>query len=290
MAHITDRNGTIRMTGSLDEMVWRGRNAAALGNLSKYEKKDMASRKRGESRSDWSGTRTWTDAVKLATNGWSEGVKRLSNLRDELMDRIGEVLPEPAYIMDVTGFDVDVGAYLAGDPECMVSTTQQPGRDRHIHIMVNVATAHHRSPESMMMRGLMAAGVVDALEQMGHTVTLDVVILLEGHDDKDRFAQVVNVKRPSEPLDLERVVYSCAHPSMLRRLTFAVLESLDSAQRLRMNVLSGYGRVSDEPSMFFPESEQPDLYIGNAMNADTLAEVADQVIKYLRDAGVVSDT
>lgn len=289
MAHVTQHDKHIRITGSLDEMVWRGRHSSNLGGLSDRERDLQASMEVDAETTRWTMTQSFAEAARLAMDGWTEGAKRLSDLRDELMDKVGELLPEDTYIMDVSGFDVDVGAYLAGEPECMVTHTQQPGRNRHIHVMVNIATKASATPNSMMMRGLMAAGVVDALESMGHTVTLDVVNLLYGVGDY-KMTHITTVKRASEVLDLERVVFACAHPSMLRRLTFGVMESLNQSQRSSMRVFTGYGSPSDDPTEFFTSSEMPDVYIGNAQGSETLADVADHVINYLRDAGVIDNT
>ena len=288
MAHLTKDGKAYRFTGTLTEHAERAMDRESLGKLTPEDMETLASDARGPERTEWSMTGSLQEALDLARNGWAEGTKRLSDLRDGLMDRVGQVMPEEVYMRDVSGFEVDVSAYLAGEPEHMITTASVPGRERQIHVMLNVGTSAHRSPESMMMRGLMAAGVVDALESMGHRVTLDVATFLYGNNDAT-LTHIVNIKRAEDPLDLERTVFACAHPSMLRRLTFGVMESMDKTRRkwFRVSMSSGYGSPSDQPEYFLSPDEMPDLYIGNASRAETLEEVADEVVRYLRESGVV---
>ncbi|MBE3037547.1 MAG: hypothetical protein IMZ62_01850, partial [Chloroflexi bacterium] len=60
-------------------------------------------------------------AVHLATHGWPEGADRVKALAARFYDKIApRVQRSSACRMAVDGAGVDVSAYLAGEPECMV--------------------------------------------------------------------------------------------------------------------------------------------------------------------------
>jgi len=285
--NITTDGNTITLTGTLDQAVQRAEDAYKLGGH--HGNKHLASREEYGKTKPWAGTSHFPEAAQLARDGWHEGAKRLADLRDRLAESVGELLPETVYMMDVTGFDVDVGAYLAGEPECMVTTAQMPGASKQIHMAVNVSNSAYVDPEAMIMRGLLAAGVVDALEAMGHRVTLDVIIptVNRWENTHNNCNIIVQLKQADEVLDVERVAYACAHPSMLRRLSFGIKESLPKEWQQGTGVGGGYGQPVDEVEFTYPD-EQPDIYIGNANTASNMEEVLDQVVQYLRDSGALS--
>lgn len=278
-------SASVVQEGTLDDMIQAGISTDASDFLSEEAKSHRASRRLRRD-GEWTGTSTWEEAVDLARNGWQEGVKRLSDLRDSLMDEVGSLIPEPVPVMDVAGEVVDVGAYVTGQPEHMVTWFDDDGRTRQIHVVVNVVASAERSKESMMMRGLLAAGLVDSLEHAGHRVRLDVVSL---HGGGRKYGALAHLKRESEVLDLERVVFACAHPSMLRRIVFGAMESVpNKTARDAIGVLHGYGHPIDSHDFLFPDGK-PDVYIGNAQKASDLNEVRDQVIGYLRQSGVLNE-
>lgn len=271
--------------GTLEDMIRAGESTDTSGVMNDAEMEDRHSRKVRGSGGGWAGTSTWQEAVDLARSGWQEGVKRLSDLRDALMDDVGTLIPEPVPIMDVAGEVVDVGAFVTGQPEHMVTWFDDDGRTRQIHVVVNITASANKSKESMMMRGLLAAGLVDSLEHAGHRVRLDVV---SSHGGSRKYGMIAHLKRESEVLDLERVVFACAHPSMLRRIVFGVMESVPN-KRARDDIGVGftYGYPSDEYKHLFPDGK-PDIYIGNAQNASNMDEVKDQVVEYLRESGILN--
>src|ERR1041384_934490 len=70
---------------------------------------------------EWQGG-TWAEALRLAVDGWPPALAEADVTVPELQDGAGlshsVTMLEPVW--DVTGSEVDVGAYLSGIPECMV--------------------------------------------------------------------------------------------------------------------------------------------------------------------------
>lgn len=239
------------------------------------------------SSSEWSGSKDLPEALRLARNGWSDGRERLSDLRDALMDDLGDVLPQPAPFMDVSGEVVDVGAYVSGAPEHMVSWYEDTSTARQAHVVVNIATSARHSPDVLLMRGLLTAAIVDSLEHMGVRVTLDVISI---QYSQEAFGFQARVKDASQVLDIERVAFACAHPSTLRRIVFASMEGHTAKVRNKIGVENGrYGMPSDDYDYLYTDSEKPDLYIGTTNTSTNLNEVRAQVMEYLKKFGFLRD-
>lgn len=158
---------------------------------------------------EFSGTKSFREAMDLARGGWHEGTERLSNLRDSIIDELGGFAEQPAPFMDVSGDMVDVGAYVTGAPENMVSWYDDIGTTRHAHVLVNVTASANKSTEMMTMRGLLAASIVDTLESYNIRVTLDVMFRTKYVNS---FAWIGRLKEGSEVLDLERVAFCLRTP------------------------------------------------------------------------------
>jgi hypothetical protein len=235
------------------------------------------------------GTSTWDEADRLALDGWQEGVEKLVDLREQLMTEIGRALPEPMVMMDVSGFDVDVGAYMSGVPENMLTTWEMDGNKRNIHIVYNQAVSWNIKPETMMLRGLLVAGLVDTLEHLGHRVRLDVVALIRAEQDNGNLTVTHHMKAENEALDVERVVFACAHSSMFRRITFANMEMMDHDTCGRFGVPhGGYGYPGYDRDVL-PEGERGDIFIGSTESPTSLAHVTTEVIGYLRKSGILNE-
>jgi hypothetical protein len=75
---------------------------------------------------EWTGA-SWEEALRLVTDGWTQEVPEadvsVAALRERARDEVVTTALVPTW--DVTGSEVDVGAYLAGVPECMVDATPQ---------------------------------------------------------------------------------------------------------------------------------------------------------------------
>jgi len=245
---------------------------------------DRASRTVGDK--DWSGADTYRDARALALDGWDEGVKRLTDLRDQLIDDLSRTLPIPAISHDTHGFAPDVGAFVVGDPEDMLTWTTRMGSRRQHHIVMNFGVHCGITTDAMILRGLLVAGLVDALEYLGHRCRVDAVLFVSS---SDTLTVLTHIKRENEVLDLERLTFACAHPAMLRRLGLGVMETLPPEVHRRIGIPGGYGRPGNDPKTYLDEDERGDIYIGNTQAPANMLAVYQEVLGYLRKAGIIPE-
>ncbi|WP_326569726.1 hypothetical protein VSH64_01325 [Amycolatopsis rhabdoformis] len=186
-----------------------------------------ASRKSG---TGWPGA-SWEEALRLAVDGWPVALENAGITVDEL--RAGAGLEhqvtelEPAW--DVTGSEVDIGAYLSGVPECMVDAVPRPvsRRGKVVTFLIPAAYSNRIGHDVIINRGLALVTLCAAIIDAGHSVEI-----WSGFTGtlKTRFAQlrtsaVARVISAGEPLDIGRLIFAVAHPAMLRRLWFGVWDA-----------------------------------------------------------------
>lgn len=190
--------------------------------------------------SNWTGTRDFAQADEFLRNGWQEGLEKIDELRAAIVGTAGwGVFPEAEH--DVEGALVDVGAYVAGEPECMMRFVDQPAKRNGglLRVIVNVTGNGDISADAFMQRGAAIVAMVDAMERGGKSV--EIVAVECSGTQSQKTALAVTLKSQGEAVEMGRIAYTLGHPSFLRRHMFAVAERQSPAMRKRMNVPNGYG-------------------------------------------------
>jgi hypothetical protein len=130
-----------------------------------------------------------------------------------------------------------IPGYAAGVPENMF-VPQDDGASNAkpiVRIAVNVVCSGWVDAQDIINRGAAVIALIDKIQSEGQRVELVAFCHVDGRND-DRIIASVTVKRPEEPVDMDRIGFALAHPSMLRRAMFRVIECLCPYY------LSGYGR------------------------------------------------
>lgn len=174
---------------------------------------------------------TQQEAIELALYGWPEGARQASEQAERVVNRLlnstsAMALDTNTFESDVAGAAYDVGAYIAGEPEAWT----RPGLvqvKKAIRIVSNCHVSGAVSNKQIMDRGLAITALALALAVKGHPITVDVIMVGNGfHDPKNRYSVEVNLADASTgaPLDVDRLVYGLAHPTMARKLMRAVAQ------------------------------------------------------------------
>lgn len=169
---------------------------------------------------DWDLGAGYQGALRLARDGWSEGVAMIDTALQAIIPASGR---EARWGYSQTGGSVSVGRYLTGNPKCMRNRRKRTmGAAPVLHMVVNVVASCAVKAERMANYGAAITGLIDRLENSGKRVHLDMVMVTNSKGT--RLSMGWNVKRASEPLDLSQVAFSIAHPAALRRIGFAMME------------------------------------------------------------------
>jgi hypothetical protein len=185
---------------------------------------------------EWAGA-SWEEALRLAKDGWTtvlpEVDAEVAELRERVVDEVLTTALVPTW--DVTGSEVDVGAYLSGEPECMVDAVPQriSAHGRVVTFLVPAGYVNTTPHSAVHNRGVALAALCSSITASGHSVEI-----WSGFcpyvSATDRFASVARVVSAAEPLDMGRLMFVMAHPALLRRLWFAVWDSADEPVARRM--------------------------------------------------------
>ncbi|MEQ8238461.1 MAG: hypothetical protein RIA69_04570 [Cyclobacteriaceae bacterium] len=204
-----------------------------------YTFKDSAAKRKNsrlEENQDWYGGVSWEEAKILAKNGWKEGMEALDKYRATYFPAINEKVLRPSQIYSVVGYQVDVGSYLANQPEHFINHNFEernyPGRI--FKLVSSVSVSAKIEPQTIIQRGAMICALVDAIEFAGHRVEVicnDAASYAETEEarmglNKERgwFEVSVCVKKPDQPLEMTDLAFCLAHPAMLRRIMFSAAE------------------------------------------------------------------
>ncbi|MCM1294499.1 MAG: hypothetical protein NC311_02985 [Muribaculaceae bacterium] len=183
---------------------------------------------------DWCGTKTFQEAMDLARNGWNDLDKIIPNVQRFPLPKIKSV-SDMVCRYNVAGGAVDIGRYLAGMPDCMRHMAvndefMRPAKCMKLLFTFDIHCGY--SAMQLASAGYRAYEMVDMMESANiHTEVVfhvrDQAMAL-GVERKPCCTGIydvyVTVKKPDEVLNLSRIMFAMAHPSMLRRLVFSEME------------------------------------------------------------------
>ena len=217
----------------------------------------------------WSGTRTMDEALELARYGWEEGRQRLRQVVGRVaIDQLVGRRPVVESRLDFAGDEVDIGAYLHGEPEHMVDyQVRQDTHGKQAMMYVNTSMESNVSSKRIMQRGGALYAAIEALRTEGYSLGLTMVESTQNNSFSHYAEYQIPVVRPGEYLDIDTAAFCLAHPAFLRRGVFALNEHESNDLRYSMGFMAGQGygepipMVSDLPphSFLIDQGEGLDL-------------------------------
>lgn len=165
-------------------------------------------------------TSNYKEAMDLLLRGWTEAADK--------MTRTLKTLPQPApakrqkSVYSVAGHTASVPRYLQGIPTNMIASV--PDRRKQPVVVINHAITYsaYWKAEDILKEGIKALQVVQAIEASNRNVKLNIICMAEDRNYKRGFK--VTVKQPGERLNISKMAFPLAHPSMLRRMYFKYME------------------------------------------------------------------
>jgi hypothetical protein len=210
-----------------------------LSEFWKYSLQDSQARtksSRDNYNLDWHGGLTWEQARQMAIGGWREGMQEIDKYRAKIIPVITERILRPKQIYSVAGCNVDVGSFMANEPECFIAREYEernyPGQI--YKIVASISFSASIEPETIIQRGAMICALIDAIEFAGHRAEVicnwavsanNEEYYRQGKYKENGWLEIlVTVKKVSQPLEMSDLAFCLAHPSMLRRIMFSVAE------------------------------------------------------------------
>lgn len=125
----------------------------------------------------------------------------------------------------VVGFAPNVPAYIAGAPNSMINQRQIKARQRVVTIMYNTSVSCCVSADEIIKATAQMISAVMLLEANGLRVNVYVGEVTKCTEDEQKFGWLLRIKDSGQKIDTLKMSYPLAHPSMLRRHAFKLLET-----------------------------------------------------------------
>lgn len=217
----------------------------------------------------WDYGQSFDAALDMGLSGgnWDEGAQQLQAVSiDSLAHGMADVI-EPAIVHDVHGGGLDIGEYLADNPECFFRLDEIEQPKPIVRIGVCTVPCANIEAHQLINHGRAIIALVEALELQQYSVELTGMFIAAGNHKRTYIAETV-VKQAGQPWDAASVAYALCHPAYSRRLGFAALEADDDCHHYtgegygdgRIKAPEGYDlyfRYLDRPSAVnTPEAAQ----------------------------------
>lgn len=181
----------------------------ASGRPARYSWKD-------ETPDAWFRDGGYTSSLELARNGWAEGRGKMQAFADRLSAQTRALRPEPCYAIVGEG-GIDIGAALAGVPECMIDwrdseTINDSAAGPVLKIVVDVAVSSEIDAERIVTRGAAILALIDVLEDAGRRVELEAIFYC-----RTKREICIPLKAADRALQADQIAYALAHPAFMRR-------------------------------------------------------------------------
>lgn len=223
-------------------------------------------------RTAFTGTETFADAVKLAFAGWKDGIGDVNAIRGAIKPK--GLNPRSYVRRSVVGPGTfNMGAIVQGRPDAYVqlrkSNEIKHGNGKIIRIVENISVSAGVSTDVIQTRGAAILALCDALESQGRRVeiVLGMGLSLRG-ENREVF---VTTKKAGETINLPKLAFAMAHPSMMRRLMFAIVEGDWGI----------YYLTQGHPSAV--NHDDATIYLGHMMHGDSNFSSINAARKWVRD-------
>ena len=202
----------------------------------------------------WSGTKDYETAVEYATRGgWEpEVASEFRNLFDAQMPKLRKFTEVSMdRVEEVTGDDINMQAFLDGEPECMFEWIPNEHQvTKHAYcIIIGHSISAGCSAEELFVRGQAAVALIRAMQQLGFELEVWSEQTVApfgagGRSSGERYSVLTRLHGAGEIFDESAVEYAVGNPAWLRRLIFGLEEGENDKVRGRYGFEShgGYGK------------------------------------------------
>lgn len=193
--------------------------------------------------SNWYQTKNLEEATTMLRDGWHKG-------RDLLIDGINvsnvntSQLNAPHSSLDVAGACPFIPAVVAGDPLNMWALNEDANKTKPVVAFYQRLFYSSRvRSEHILNLGSAIISMIDKLEGAGYPTEIYV------YNSTAKNFFTVKLKDAGEPLNIDRLAFPIAHPSMFRRIAFRLTETDP-----RLEYEPSYGYASNPREGYIPEN------------------------------------
>lgn len=191
----------------------------------------------------FTGTRDWEEANSLFEHGYTEILPEIKAGVAAGIKKT-ETIQKRRTSTGVVGYAAHVPNAIMGLPNSMIYTQANPQKIKAVSIVYNICENCGTDAQEFIDSGIAVLNVINRLELNGCRVNLKILYFC-GKEDNEYCFGSVDVKDFREHMDLQKLCFPVAHPSMFRRFGFKWLETCKGLTNRYWK--NGYGRsIHDE--------------------------------------------
>lgn len=188
---------------------------------------------------EWLRTGSYEEAVKLLTCGYTDILDKLRLGVQKAAKSLNNINFSKSYIIeDIQGASPIVPNYLLRLPKAMCYRQPIPKKIKTINIIYSPCDNCSSQPEEFIETGIAVLSAIRAIEKSNISVKLDCMFS-DSTSGGEAVIGIVRVKNYRDRLDLQKLCFPIAHPSMLRRIGFKYIETAPDMKETGFHY--GYG-------------------------------------------------
>ena len=248
---------------------------------------------------NWAGTKTFQEAVDFAEKGGWEPTDMLEfrHMFDNIEPRLRKfVETQFERGMDQAGFEVNMQAYLDGEPDHMFQwvPAEHMVTKRALCILIGHSVSAGCTSKELFIRGQAAIALVRALMLLGYELEIWSEETVSGYRTSKKYSTLVRLHAAGSVLDESAVEFAVGNPAWLRRLLFGHQEG--QPQQIRSDYGFGEGGYGSPAGVHHADLVGADVQLDLGRTwfsegrraADQVAEDGMKwVVQQLKDLGVV---
>lgn len=195
---------------------------------------------------DFTKTHTYEEAKELYQFGYEEILPKIKAGINQNIKQ-NATINRRQVTTNVIGYAPHVPNAILGLPNSMILTKTTPTKTKALSICYCITENCGTKSDEFVRSGIAALSVINSLELQGVRVKLRILFFCakSNWDNDELTFATVDLKDYREHLDLQKLCFPVAHPSMFRRFGFKWLETCKEIQDNSWRV--GYGsQLKDE--------------------------------------------
>lgn len=189
-----------------------------------FESRDRSSHRVENSDDGWRMSRSYAQAEHLLTHGWDTAAEKMSK-KVKVTSTTNAMVRTSRPQFGVVGSQASVPRYLQGIPTNMVSRNMTYSKQKVVTITKGISYSGWWTSQAILEESIKALQIIQSLESAGKRVRLNVMVASSNSRDTKHTICKVCVKQPDERLNISKMSFALAHPSMLRRFFFRWMET-----------------------------------------------------------------
>ena len=187
-----------------------------------YKNKPVQSLDISDNSTNFTGTKTFEEALELFENGWYEDFENFLILKKQVEKKFPYISRKKEFCNSVFGSVPNVVNAINNLPLNM-RRTYNNNLNKIISINYNISYPWFYTKLDIYLNGLLTLATIDLLESMGYMIKLNFYDLIRAGNQILKIT--TTLKQDGEKINLQKVYFAFCNPSFVRRLMFRVTDT-----------------------------------------------------------------